>query len=372
MSQNIATRCRGKMPLIFSFILIVFSLLLHIMARKVPGFAEWYAVTIYPIFVNTYGRFLSLFPVSVVEIAIYFILSFLIVSIIIICVKVTQNKINIKQIITKAFTVLFVSGSLMFLTFTLFCGINYHRDPFSKVAGFTISNYSVEELGQLCVSLVEEINEASKLINRDADGMLQLDDTFGQEAMEAMKALGEKYPALAGYYPRPKPVLFSKVLSYQFTMGVYSAFTMEANYNKDMPVYSLPDTMCHELSHLKGFMREDEAEFIAYLACRSSNHPAFRYSGAMEAFGYAMNAFYKEAGSEAYFEIYNKLDPEVIKERQAKDAWWKQYEGPVKEISNKATDVYLKANNQTDGMKSYGRVVDLLLEDFLQRQSDAS
>ena len=40
---------------------------------------------------------------------------------------------------------------------------------------------------------------------------------------------------------------------------------------------------------------------------------------------------------------------------------WAQYEGPVQDVSNAANDAYLKANNQSDGMQSYGRMVDLLL-----------
>ena len=32
-----------------------------------------------------------------------------------------------------------------------------------------------------------------------------------------------------------------------------------------MPFYNIPHTICHELSHLKGYMREDEANFIGYL-----------------------------------------------------------------------------------------------------------
>ena len=46
-----------------------------------------------------------------------------------------------------------------------------------------------------------------------------------------------------------------------------------------MPYYNIPHTICHELSHLKGFMREDEANFIGYLACIGSDSPDFRYSG---------------------------------------------------------------------------------------------
>ena len=72
--------------------------------------------------------------------------------------------------------------------------------------------------------------------------------------------------------------------------GVYSPFTVEANYNGDMPDYNVPHTLCHELSHLKGFMREDEANFIGYLACISSENEAFRYSGYLTGWVYAGNA----------------------------------------------------------------------------------
>jgi len=41
-------------------------------------------------------------------------------------------------------------------------------------------------------------------------------------------------------------------------------FTFEANVNVDIPPYQIPSTMLHELSHLRGFMREDEANFISY------------------------------------------------------------------------------------------------------------
>lgn len=52
----------------------------------------------------------------------------------------------------------------------------------------------------------------------------------------------------------------------------------------------IPVTMCHELSHLSGYMREDEANFIAFLACLQSDDPEFRYSGVYLASVHAMNA----------------------------------------------------------------------------------
>ena len=51
---------------------------------------------------------------------------------------------------------------------------------------------------------------------------------------------------------------------------------------------------------------------------------------------------------------------------------WAQYEGPVQEASNAANDAYLKANNQSDGMRSYGRMVDLLLAEQRAGEGDQS
>ena len=48
-------------------------------------------------------------------------------------------------------------------------------------------------------------------------------------------------------------------------------------------------------------------------------------------------------------------------------AWWKQYDDqPASEFGEKMNDTYLKANAQSEGTKSYGAMVDLLLAEFRQ------
>ena len=41
--------------------------------------------------------------------------------------------------------------------------------------------------------------------------------------------------------------------------------------------------------------------------------------------------------------------------------FWQKYEGPVAEKAEAVNDTYLKSNKQEDGVKSYGRMVDLLI-----------
>ncbi|MFQ8979614.1 MAG: DUF3810 family protein [Waltera sp.] len=40
-----------------------------------------------------------------------------------------------------------------------------------------------------------------------------------------------------------------------------------------------PATMCHELAHIRGYIYEDEANFIAFLACVESDDSTFQYAG---------------------------------------------------------------------------------------------
>ena len=131
-----------------------------------------------------------------------------------------------------------------------------------------------------------------------------------------------------------------------------------------IPDYSIPSTMLHELAHLRGFMREDEANFIAYLAGMESDHPEIQYSSTMLALIISGNALYDEDTS-LYFEIRDQYSKEIVNDIRANARYWQQYEDTViSTMSNKINDTYLKANDQSDGVKSYGRMVDLLLAKY--------
>ncbi|MGN0299011.1 MAG: DUF3810 domain-containing protein [Lachnospiraceae bacterium] len=353
---------------IVSVVMLALAVSLTLLSRKNGNFAEYYAIHIYPYFSSIFSHISNLFAWSLIEIL-------LIVLIVVYVICFTQGIICL---VKKKKTWKIVIGSwarknlLLFSTllliYVLNCGINYQRQTFSTVSGFTIEKHTNEELEALCRWLAEQVNESAQFIERDENGSIDLDENCGEEAVAAMKKLGETYPDLQGYYPNPKPIAFSFIWSYQYICGIYSPFTVEANYNREIPLREIPFTMCHELSHLRGFMREDEANFIAYLACRDSEIPSFVYSGYMGAFSYAMDKLYDSCGADCYWDIYNTLDEEVVAERQAGSAWWNEHKTVIKEVAHKVNDTYLKANSQTDGTKSYGRMVDLLLKDFLQRK----
>lgn len=347
------------------FLLLCFpvSAVLSLLAWNVPGFAEWYATHPYAV-LSRIGNFLSgLLPFSAAELLVVVCPIAVLVWLIRQVVLAVRSPGNRARSALGSALRLLCAGGIVLLLFTLNCGINYSRATFAETCGLPVQDSSVEELETLCVSLTEKLNELRPLVAEDGDGVMELSSSFaalGDDAREAFDTLSEEYPLLTGGYGRPKEVLLSRLMSWCNITGVFFPFTFEANVNSDVPDYSIPSTMCHELSHLRGFMREDEANFIGYLACCRSENADLRYSGYMLAFIHANNALYA-ADRESASAIYSRLAPAVQLDLAANSAYWKQFEGPVAEASTAVNNAYLQASGQEQGVQSYGRMVDLLL-----------
>ncbi|WP_333678275.1 DUF3810 domain-containing protein [Muricomes intestini] len=326
---------------------------------QVPGMAEWYSIHIYPLIVGTVGRFAGLFSFSLSELALYGLIVLLAGSFIHAAAGAARKKQGGAVILQWASS-LFLTASVLVLLYVLNCGINYRRVSFSEKLDIQTVEYTAEDLEQTCEWLTEEINARAGLVSRDETGTMRLSDEEGKAAVSAMKQLGEQYPPLSGYYPQPKGLLVSEILSWQGITGIYSPFTVEANYNEDMAAYNIPFTACHELSHLRGFMQEEEANFIAFLACKDAAGEDFQYSGYLMGWIYSTNAL-KRVNSGAAEEVRSKLDQRVEADLKANNRFWNIYEGTVAEVSNMVNDTYLKVNGQSDGVQSYDRMVDLIV-----------
>lgn len=332
-------------------------------ARATEGFADWYSSHIYTVFVNVIGRLMGRFPFSVSEILLYVLLG---------CVlwwigkRITLRCMGRKEKwkLKEGFISLFLLTSVLFFLYEINCGVNYYRETFSESEGIVTREYSVEELKEVCRWLTDKVNETADQVYRDANGRMTLESVnVEQEAVAAMEDLSEEYKALQGFYPRPKALLNHWILSVQNLTGVYSPFTVEANYNAGMVDYNIPFTACHELSHLRGFMEEKEANYIGFLACIGSDTEAFRYSGYLMGWIYCTNVLYQE-DYEAWEELRAELKDGVLSDLRANSAFWAKYDTAVAEVSDRINDTYLKANGQQEGVESYDRMVDLIVTEY--------
>lgn len=177
------------------------SLILILLAKNTDGFAEWYSTNIYPFFVGTVGRLSSLLPFSLCEILLYTVIVLAAVGAVFTVVRFIKGKGKRKQLMMNVLAVVLNFAVSVFFVFTLFCGINYNRTPFSAVSGFTVETYTAQELADLCVYILKNANDAAQKIETDETLTVELDGKIDldEECKKAMDLLGERYGSLSGF-----------------------------------------------------------------------------------------------------------------------------------------------------------------------------
>lgn len=384
-------------------ILAVLIVLLNVAAWNSVAFCDWYIEYIFPIWVNVYGRVTGIFPFSVGE---WMIVAGLFVVAAAVALGLAWAAAGIVGVIRKKAVLgrmqRFAKGYYRFFAWTLLlvcfvmtlnCFILYHASTFSeRYFGEDDGEYTVEELITVYNMVAENCNRLAEQMERDETGTViytgstgslgeaayreQLQD-MADCARKLMQQLGQEYEQLDGWYPRPKAMFFSDFMCQQHMQGYYFPFSMEANYNDVMHILNIPFTMCHELAHLRGYIYEDEANFIGYLACVQSEDAFFEYAGYLSVLNYLYNDLYKtwQTNRAAYETAIEKVQPVAVSEQVWADnifvseEEWERINGKAlldTEVVDKASDVLidanLKANGIEDGMVSYSRVVRLLLQ----------
>ena len=267
-----------------------------------------------------------------------------------------------RRLLDGASTLLVVAG-ILYLAFLFLWGINYQRQPFAVSAGLEVRPSSLGELESLCGVLLEEANAARVDLPEDAAGVMRLADGPRRALLRTEAGFGaaaRRHAFLAVGCACPKPLLTSTVFSWLGITGIYSPFTGEPNVNMTVPDPELPFAASHEVAHQHGFAREDEANYLGYVACRLHPDADFRYSGRLAASVYAMNALAPRDRA-AWERLEGGRSAGVGRDLAALVAWAERYRGPAERLSTRVNDAYLRSQGQREGVESYGRVVDLLL-----------
>jgi hypothetical protein len=163
----------------------------------------------------------------------------------------------------------------------------------------------------------------------------------------------------------PKAVYFSGLMSRLGTSGVYSPFTGEPNYNAIIPDADLPFTVAHEMAHRRGFARESEANFVAFLVCTGSSHPYVRYSGYLGAL--RVLSVLRRLAPERYPAVAALLGEGPRADLRAAERFWSRYAGRLSNASRRLNDAYLRANRVRTGVRNYGEMVSLVFGYYLSR-----
>lgn len=319
------------------------------------------------------ARVFSVFPFSAAELLLYLLVLSAAGYSVYTAVLLVRRDARLNRLIRFLVNTILSTCVALFL-FTFLWGLNYMAPSVSGTLGLSVSPRPASQLFETARFLRDRLNACAPLVSRDAQGV----SSFGSFSSLSRRA-GDGYPALAARYPvfsgglsAPKPVAAWPLMSYAGISGIYTPFTGEANVNPTTPQACLPFTMAHELAHRLGVAPEDEANFAAFLSCVRHPDSAFVYSGYFEAFLSCYNAVFEIDEAQQSL-LWQTLDARVQADIHALVIYNQAYAGRAREAGTRLNDSYLKVFAQDDGVRSYGRVTDLLIAWYMDghAQTDA-
>lgn len=258
---------------------------------------------------------------------------------------------------------------LVLLVYAGFCvlwGVYFYGDDFMAQSGLKAEAVSTEQLKTVTAFFASLLNETAGQVERDETGACAMDrEAVLGRSGNLYAALEQDFPCLEGPPLRAKGVKLSRLLSYIDFTGFFFPFTGEANVNTDFPPALFAATVAHELAHQRGVAKEQEANFVAVLACLRNDDPDYTYSAALMAYTYLGNAL---AGADraAWEEIYAGLPETVLRDFQVDRSYWERFQTPVKDVSNTVYENFMYSYDQNLGLRSYGACVDLLVHYYYE------
>ena len=250
---------------------------------------------------------------------------------------------------------------VVYAGFCLLWGVYYYTSDFEEQSGIYAQPLSVEQLESVTRLFAGLVNDYGEQVARDENGIFNEDmDAVFDQSGQLYTEVERLVPCLAGDGLRAKPFMFSRIMSYLDFTGFFFPLTGEANINVDSPSCMIPSTIAHELAHQRSVAAEDEANFVAVLACLENGDPVYCYSACLLAYIYLGNALYR-ADTDAWAEVYDTLSDGVRADLSYNSRYWAKFDTPVSSVSNTVYTGFLQSHGQTLGLQTYGACVDLLV-----------
>jgi len=368
--------------------LLLAALVLPSLAGRSPHLVErYYSRGLYPYIGRGLGSANSLFSFSLTELLLVMVFVGLLGVVLWQSRRLYLKRVTLGGLLLSGLlrSVWLAGGGVMLFLFIH--GLNYQRPPLGETLGLERRQANSQELETISRSVIANINrnyEEARAGNDWAEGSrLPLSRP---QLYEVIEAAYRREPLLAfagGGFGPPKPVYLSPLMSRLGIGGLFSPFTGEPNFNAEQPDCELPFSIAHEMAHQRGFAREDEANFVAFLVCAQAAHPYVRYVGHLRALNVAglfgnslltekVGGDLSKATSEdrrqaleRYREVYHQLGAGPRADLSASSKFWGRYRGQLQQVSRRVNDTYLKANGVRSGVGNYGEVLGLVIDYYL-------
>ncbi len=246
------------------------------------------------------------------------------------------------------------AASVVYLWFLLAWGLNYARPPLESQLPYDASRVTPIAVRLLAEHAVREANRTHAAAHAAGfpgihDSPRALIDSLHQVERE----LGRPQPTIVA---RPKTSWLSPFFRASGVSGMLAPFYLETLLNPDLTGPERPIVLAHEWAHLSGHAPESDASLVGYLAALRAG-PAAEYSAWLDLVSESVNQLQPVTQQLVLknLEAGPRQDQAAIRERL------KALVQPVERVAWSAYDRMLKSQGVEEGVRSYSRVIQLLL-----------
>jgi hypothetical protein len=258
--------------------------------------------------------------------------------------------------------------SVFYFFFHILWALNYYREPlFEKM---TIDrDYTDADLLTFTKKLITKTNAIQSQITKN-DSLKVLFPYSQNQVFEmnqnGYQNLSREYNFFTYSHLSIKKSLFSLPLTYMGFGGYLNPFTNEAQVNYLGPMYSFPMTTNHEMAHQMGYASESECNFIGFLSSVKNDNLYIQYSGYSMALRYCLGNW-QVRNEKTLEQLLKTVHPGILKNYKESEDFWEQYQTPIETGFHVFYDRFLKINQQKDGMDSYSKFVNLMVNYYKVR-----
>ncbi len=359
--QKFLSRLFSRLMKSWSWVLLIFLTIAIKWASLFPGWVENnYTYGLYPLVSGVLRFLFGWIPFSIGDL----FYAFLVLVILARVLKFFRLLFR-KQLNRRYFGLALQQGIFIFLfvyvTFNLLWGLNYNRQGIASQLGLDLRSFSTGELDTLCTSLQQELNYfAARIDTIQRETYLGKRKNLFREGAAAYLKAEETYPFLTYRMQSLKPSMVGFLGKYVGFQGYYNPFSGEGHVKTSIPVFMQPFVTSHEIAHQLGYARENEANFVGFLAGRESTSADMRYSVYYDMYQYALRDFYHVDSMRA-MALDSLLHPNVRRDRVEYARYLSKMKNPVAPFMLRIYDGYLRMNNQPKGYRTYNEVVTWLI-----------
>ncbi len=246
-------------------------------------------------------------------------------------------------------------AAALYLWFLVVWGLNYARPPVEQRLGLPAGAPAAADVAMLLDEAVASAN-ALYLDSRTVAFEPSRTDADVARALHAVEARhGRSRPSVPG---TPKPTLLAPYFRMAGVDGLTAPVALETLLNPDLTAPERPFVLAHEWAHLSGYAPEADANFVAWLVTQEpGTAPRTAYSGWLFLVSEAARQVpaATRRASLAALAAGPRQDLADIATRMASRV------DLVERVGWRVYDSYLRSQGVEDGVRSYSRVIDLIV-----------